>query len=63
MRKYHARFLEGWATARSPGYSAVSIKLLTRGESDIIWNCGHDLTPTDAQDRFAGVSYLLAKSS
>ena len=23
MRKYHARFLEGWATARSPGYSAV----------------------------------------
>jgi len=21
MRKYHARFLEGWATARSPGYS------------------------------------------
>src|SRR5580693_5328892 len=22
MRKYHARFLEGWATARSPGYSA-----------------------------------------
>ena len=23
MRKYHARFLEGWATARSPGYSAA----------------------------------------
>jgi hypothetical protein len=23
MRKYHARFLEGWATARSPGYSAM----------------------------------------
>ena len=22
MRKYHARFLEGWATVRSPGYSA-----------------------------------------
>src|SRR6202047_1992522 len=24
MRKYYARFLEGWPTARSPGYSASS---------------------------------------
>jgi hypothetical protein len=25
MRKYHARFLEGWAIARSPGYSALPL--------------------------------------
>jgi len=30
-------------------------------ESDIIWNRGLDLTPTDAQHRFAEASELLAK--
>jgi hypothetical protein len=31
------------------------------GESDIIWNRGLELTPTDAEHRFAEVSQLLAK--
>src|ERR1700733_2019113 len=39
MRKYHARFLEGWATARSPGYSArahaVSRSPLARVGDDV----------------------------
>ena len=40
---------------------SVGLRLCPDGESDIIWSRGLDLTPTDAQHRFAEASELLAK--
>jgi hypothetical protein len=41
--------------------TCAGLRLRPDGESDIIWNRGLELTPTDGQHRFAEASELLAK--
>jgi hypothetical protein len=47
--------------ARNRQLGSVGLRLRPDGESDIIWNRGLELTPTDAQHRFAEAPELLAK--